>query len=76
MIVEAAFFSVGNYGPVILKGKLNMFLNFPFMIADLNCNLKLKAVESIVRDSHQGMRERNSRILSKPRTGFKKNNDT
>ncbi|MGB9659584.1 MAG: type II toxin-antitoxin system VapC family toxin [Nitrososphaerales archaeon] len=68
IIIEVAHFLVKNLGPVVGKGKLDIFLSFPFSIVDLDYNLTLKAVAFLAKYSHQGVGGRDATILATAET--------
>jgi len=68
IVIEVAHFLVKNLGPVVGRGKLNIFLDFPFTVIDLNYDLTLKAVELLTKYSHQGIGGRDATILATAET--------
>ncbi len=64
IIVEVAHFLIKNLGPLTGREKVSTFLSFPFKIVDLTFTLTLKAVEHLVRHSHQGIGGRDATILA------------
>ncbi len=68
IIIEVAHFLVKNLGPVIGKGKLDVFLRLPFTVVELDYDLTLKAVEFLAKYSHQGIGGRDATILAAAET--------
>ena len=64
IIIEVAHFLVKNLGPVAGNNKLEVFLSFPFTVANLDYYTVSKAVELLVRYSHQGIGGRDATILA------------
>jgi len=64
VVVEVAHFLVKNLGPIIGRGKLDVFLSFPFTVIDLNYDLTMKAIELLAKYSHEGIGGRDATILA------------
>jgi len=67
VIIEVAHFLIKNLGPVVGSSKLEVFLGFPFTVADLDYDLTLKAVEFLAEYSHTGIGGRDATILATAR---------
>ncbi|HEY4699789.1 MAG TPA: type II toxin-antitoxin system VapC family toxin [Nitrososphaerales archaeon] len=68
IIMEVAHFLVKNLGPVLGKEKVDIFLQSPFTIVDLDHNLMLKSIEYLTKYSHQGIGGRDATILATANT--------
>ena len=64
IVLELAHFLVKNLGPVEGGEKLDVFLGYPFSIADLDYATALESIEMLKRYSHLGIGGRDATILA------------
>jgi len=68
ILIEVAHFLVKSMGPVVGRGKLDVFLSFPFTVIDLDYDLTVKAVEILAKYSTQGVGGRDATVLATAET--------
>ncbi len=64
IIIEISHFLVKNLGPVNGRKKIDIFLEFPLLIDDLNYSLARESLDILCQYSHEGIGGRDATILA------------
>ena len=64
VIMEVSHFLVKNLGPVTGRKKIDSFLEFPFIVEDLNYSTTKEAISLLCEYSHEGIGGRDATILA------------
>ncbi len=64
ILIEISHFLIKNLGPINGKKKIDIFLEFPLSIADLNYAYAKESIDFLCQYSHQGIGGRDATILA------------
>jgi len=64
IVMEVSHFLIKNLGPVVGGEKIQVFLGYPHLVADLDYKGALDSIEELKKHSHLGVGGRDSTVLA------------